>query len=90
MNREERSEIMDSISIVKGNTILCADGPLGEVHDVLVDPETRAPTHIIWRKGITLMKEISIPVSYVQKVEGNNIVLGVGKEDIERLPHFWW
>jgi sporulation protein YlmC with PRC-barrel domain len=90
VNREEQGEVVDSINIVKGNTILCADGPLGEVHDVLINPETQTPTHIIWRKGITLTKEVNIPIGYVQKIEGNNILLRVGKEDIERLPHFWW
>ncbi len=90
MKIEEQNEIMDSSRIVKGNTILCADGPLGEVHDVLIDRETQAPTHIIWRKGVTLMKEINIPINYVRKIEGNKIWLRVAKEDIERLPHFWW
>jgi sporulation protein YlmC with PRC-barrel domain len=77
-------------NMTKGTPILCTDGPIGEVHDVLVDPETERPTHIILREGILVIKEVNIPVDYVQKVEGDRVLLKVNKEEIERLPRFWW
>jgi sporulation protein YlmC with PRC-barrel domain len=76
--------------VTKGAFVLCTDGPIGEVHDVLIDPETERPTHIILREGILVIKEVSIPVGYVKKVEGDCVLLKVGKEEIERLPRFWW
>ncbi|NIO69529.1 MAG: hypothetical protein GTN71_10985, partial [Anaerolineae bacterium] len=39
-------------NVTKGAPIFCTDGPVGEVHDVLIDPETERPTHIILREGI--------------------------------------
>ena len=77
-------------SVTKGTPILCTDGPVGEVHDVLIDPESERPTHIILREGILVIKEVNIPVSYIQKVEGDHVLLKVNKEEIERLPRFWW
>jgi sporulation protein YlmC with PRC-barrel domain len=77
-------------NVTKGTPILCTDGPLGEVHDMLIDPETERPTHIILREGILVIKEVNIPVGYVQKVEGDRVLLKVDKEQIERLPRFWW
>jgi len=77
-------------NMTKGTLILCTDGPVGEVHDVLIDPETERPTHIILREGILVIKEVNIPVDYVQKVEGDRVLLKVNKEQIERLPRFWW
>jgi sporulation protein YlmC with PRC-barrel domain len=74
----------------KGTPIFCTDGLIGEVHDVLVDPETERPTHIILREGILVIKEVNIPVNYVQKFEGDRVLLKVEKEEIERLPRFWW
>ena len=76
--------------VTKGTPILCTDGPVGEVHDVLIDPETERPTHIILREGILVIKEVNIPIGYVQEVEGNRVLLKVNKEKIERLPRFWW
>jgi sporulation protein YlmC with PRC-barrel domain len=77
-------------NMTKGIPIFCTDGPLGEVHDVLIDPETERPTHIILREGILVIKEVNIPVNYVQKVEDDRVLLKVNKEKIERLPRFWW
>lgn len=79
-----------SRNMTKGTPIFCTDGPVGEVHDVLIDPETERPTHIILREGILVIKEVSIPVGYVQKVEGDRVLLKVNKEEIEKLPRFWW
>jgi sporulation protein YlmC with PRC-barrel domain len=77
-------------NVTKGTPIFCTDGPVGEVHDVLIDPETERPTHIILREGILVIKEVNIPIGYVQEVEGNRVLLKVNKEKIERLPRFWW
>jgi len=57
---------------------------------VLIDPETERPTHIILREGILVIKEVNIPVGYVQEVEGDRVLLKVDREKIERLPRFWW
>lgn len=77
-------------NVTKGTPIFCTDGPVGEVHGVLVDPETESPTHIILREGILVIKEVSIPVDYVQEVESDRVLLKVDKEKVERLPRFWW
>jgi sporulation protein YlmC with PRC-barrel domain len=76
-------------NVTKGTPIFCTDGPVGQVHDVLIDPETEKPTHIILREGILMIKEVNIPANYVQKVEGDRVLLKVTKEKIERLPRFW-
>jgi sporulation protein YlmC with PRC-barrel domain len=78
------------INMPRGTPIFCTDGPVGEVHDVLIDPETERPTHIILREGTLIIKEVNIPVGYVQKVEGGRVLLKVNKQEVERLPRFWW
>jgi hypothetical protein len=47
-------------NVTKGTPIFCTDGLVGEVHDVLIDPETGKPTHIILREGILVIKEVNI------------------------------
>jgi sporulation protein YlmC with PRC-barrel domain len=79
-----------SRNMTKGIPIFCTDGPVGEVHDLLIDPDTERPTHIILREGILVIKEVNIPVGYVQKVESDRVLLKVNKEKIEKLPRFWW
>ena len=76
-------------SDVQGKEIRCQDGMVGRVADVLVDPVTERPSHLIWREAIVVTREVSIPVDYVERIEGNRVVLRVKREAIERLPHFW-
>lgn len=90
MDQKIRGDSNTCKNVTKGTPILCSDGPIGEVHDVLIDPETERPTHIILREGILVIKEVNIPVDYVQKVESDRVLLKVAKEEIERLPRFWW
>ena len=79
-----------SSNMTKGIPIFCTDGPVGEVHDLLIDPDTERPTHIILREGILVIKEVNIPVGYVQEVGSDRVLLKVDREEIERLPRFWW
>lgn len=74
---------------VRGKEIRCPDGPVGAVVDVLVDPATERPSHLVWRQAVVVTQEVSIPVEYVERVEGDQVVLRVGREVVERLPHFW-
>lgn len=73
-----------------GKPLICPDGVLGPVVEVLVDPVSGEPTHLVWREPVVLYQEISIPISYVEEVDGEGIRLRVCREDIERLPRFIW
>ncbi|MDT7883955.1 MAG: hypothetical protein RQ891_03760 [Thermoflexus sp.] len=73
-----------------GKSLICADGVLGTVAEVLVDPVSGRPTHLVWREPVILYQEISIPIAYVEQVDGEGIRLRVRREDIERLPRFVW
>ena len=90
MEREAMPERIGQVPAdVQGKEIRCQDGPVGRVADVLVDPLTERPSHLIWREAMVVTREVSIPVDYVERVEGNRIVLRVKREAVERLPHFW-
>jgi len=73
-----------------GKPLICSDGVLGTVAEVLVDPETGRPTHLVWREPVILYQEISIPITYIEEVDGEGIRLRVRREEIERLPRFVW
>ncbi|WP_448593841.1 hypothetical protein [Thermoflexus hugenholtzii] len=73
-----------------GKSLICPDGVLGTVAEVLVDPVSGRPTHLVWREPVILYQEISIPIAYVEQVDGEGIRLRVRREDIERLPRFVW
>jgi hypothetical protein len=90
MEQAIRAESIDpTVADAQGKEIRCPDGTVGEVADVLVDPVTERPSYLVWREAVVVTKEVSIPIDYVERVEGNRIVLRVKRDVIERLPHFW-
>jgi len=90
MEREAPPEIASALAgDVRGKEIRCQDGPVGQVADVLVDPLTERPLYLVWREAVVVTREVSIPVEYVERVEGDRIILRVERRAIERLPHFW-
>ena len=74
---------------LRGKQIRCRDGPVGQAVDVLVDPVTERPSHLVWRETVVVTKEVSIPIGYIARVERDRIILGVEREAVERLPRFW-
>lgn len=79
-------EVIDEI---RGKEIHCRDGRVGQVSDVLVDPVSGRPVYLVWREAVVVTREVSIPIDYVERVEGDQILLRVEREAVERLPHFW-
>ncbi len=75
---------------MRGKTLLCIDGPLGNVHDVIIDPETAKPTHLVWREGVMLTREITIPIEYVAQIDDEHILLKADREKLHQLPQVWW
>lgn len=73
---------------VLGKAICCPDGPVGQVCDVLIDPLTERPSHLVWREAVVVTKEVSIPIEYVERIDQDSIVLRVEREAVERLPRF--
>ncbi len=81
---------IDSLTTdAQGKPIRCQDGPIGHVADVLVDPVTGSPLYLVWREAVVVTREVSIPVSYIDRIDDSGIVLRVERDVIDRLPHFW-
>jgi hypothetical protein len=76
--------------LVEGAEIVCDDGAVGSVYTVLRDPVTDEPTHIVFRQGVTLTKEVTIPVKYVSEANRSTVRLNVGKRKVDEMPQFWW
>lgn len=85
----ETHDVAWPVDDLRGKQIRCPDGLIGQAVDVLVDPVTERPSHLVWREAVVVTKEVSIPISYIERVENDRIILGVECEAVERLPRFW-
>ena len=65
----------------------CTDGRIGEVSDLLSDPNTGAVTHfVLSKKRLFGAREISLPVSAVDRETGGTVYLKLDKSAVGTLP----
>jgi uncharacterized membrane protein len=93
MNTTATTEIVDEMipeglrAIAYGATVQATDGAVGNVEELLVDPDSGVISHFTLQTGhFWGKKDITLPVSAVDFVEENIIYLKLDKKAIESLP----
>jgi uncharacterized membrane protein len=74
-------------AVQRGMLVEAVDGLVGEVGELLIDPQTRQVSHFLLMKGhLWGKKEIAIAVSEIDHGDEDTIYLKIPKEAIEKLP----
>lgn len=75
------------VALHRGAQVKATDGYVGQVAEFVVDPISEQITHVVVREGHAWgRKDVSIPISQVERVEGDTVYLKVDKHSIEVLP----
>jgi sporulation protein YlmC with PRC-barrel domain len=75
------------LSIRRGAEVMATDGHVGTVDEFLVEPESGDITHLVLHEGhLWGQKDITIPISQVEKMDQDVVYLKVDKGFIEALP----
>jgi sporulation protein YlmC with PRC-barrel domain len=75
------------IAIHKGAHVEAADGHVGRVDGLLVDPASEHITHLVLREGhLWGQKDVTIPVSEIARIEADRIYLKLDKHAVGDLP----
>ena len=75
------------VVIRRGTHVKATDGDVGKVDEFLVDPENDVITHLILREGhLWGKKDVTIPVSEIDKIAEEAVYLKLDKKAIETLP----
>jgi len=75
------------IAIRRGTPVEATDGEVGKVDEFLVDPENDVITHLVLREGhLWGKKDVTIPVSEINRIAEEAVYLKLDKEAIEELP----
>lgn len=84
---EERRVPEEEVDITEGTDVLCTDGKIGIVDEVLLDSSTGRVTSFIVRRGRFLTRDVTIPVAWVKRADGEAVELNCTKEEVERHAH---
>jgi sporulation protein YlmC with PRC-barrel domain len=77
----------DEMAVRRGARVEATDGVVGKVDEFLVDPGNGHITHLILREGhLWGKKDVTIPVSQIDRIEEATVYLKLDKQSIEALP----
>jgi sporulation protein YlmC with PRC-barrel domain len=75
------------LAIHRGAHVRAKDGYVGRVDEFLVDPTNMRISHLVLREGhLWGQKDVTIPVSEIQRIEEDTVYLKLDKQGIEELP----
>ena len=75
------------VAVQRAMLVEASDGPVGEVGELLIDPQTRRVSHFLLMKGhLWGKREIAIAVSEIERGDEDTIYLKIDKAAIEKLP----
>jgi len=61
---------------------------VGDVAEIVIDPQTDDVTHFVITKGILLVEEKLVPVDWIDEIEETELRLAVDKNVISNLPDY--
>jgi hypothetical protein len=84
----EKEEIpADELAIRRGAGVDAVDGHVGRVDEFLINPANDHISHLVMREGhLWGRKDVTIPVSKIDRYENNTVYLKLNKDEIEKLP----
>ena len=85
---EARAESTEGeLAIHIGNPVRATDGQVGQVGDLVRDPDTQRVTHMMLQEGhLWGKKQITLPLSAIDRVHEDTVYLKLDKQAIKELP----
>jgi sporulation protein YlmC with PRC-barrel domain len=75
------------VAVRQGARVEATDGLVGRLDEFLVDPVTEQVTHLVMREGhLWGQRDVTIPVSEIDRLEENTIYLRLDKAKVGALP----
>ncbi len=75
------------VTLERGAKVEATDGRVGIVDEFVVDPNDKTVSHLVMQKGhLWGKREVSIPMSDIDRVEKDVVYLKLSKYEIEALP----
>jgi sporulation protein YlmC with PRC-barrel domain len=78
---------LGEVAVHRGDPVHAADGSIGRVQGLVIEPRSRHVTHVLLQEGhLWGRKEVAIPISAVTRVGESGIELGITKHEVQDLP----
>jgi sporulation protein YlmC with PRC-barrel domain len=79
----------DELAIHRGADVMATDGRVGEVAELVINPENAHVTHLVLRKGhIFGHHDIAVPIADLDRIDEGIVHLKIDKAAVKDLPDF--
>jgi uncharacterized protein YrrD len=79
----------EQVALKEGSRVISKDGKnIGNVEQVIVDPEGNIATHIVIGAGLVLREEKMIPTLWIKDVKEDQVRLTIWSDMFEQLPDY--
>jgi sporulation protein YlmC with PRC-barrel domain len=86
---EYRDIPLGELAVRSGARVEATDGPIGHVDEFVVNSENSRISHLVMREGhLWGQKDVIIPISAMDKVRDDVVILNIDKHQVEALPTF--
>ncbi len=87
VNVKHQNVPMGEIAVWRGAKVEATDGYVGQIDELLIDAKNMQVTHLVLsERHIFEQREITIPVSQIERVYQETIYLKLDRKSIEALP----
>ncbi len=84
---KQKNQPQGEIAVRRGAKVRAIDGYVGQVDELLVDSTNMHVTHLVMRdRHIFSHREITIPVSQIDRVDEDTVYMKLDRQSIEGLP----
>jgi sporulation protein YlmC with PRC-barrel domain len=84
---EHKSVPKGELPLQRHASIIAVDGHVGRLDELMIDPDTDRITHLVLREShLWGPREVTIPVSEIDRIDESEIYLKLTKEKIKDLP----
>jgi len=78
---------LDEVEVRRGEHVHAADGKIGRVQGLVIDPRSRHVTHVLLQEGhLWGRKQVAIPIGVVTGLDDEGIQLSITKQQVQDLP----
>jgi len=87
VDQEVRRIPPGELALRRGARVQATDGRVGQIDELLVDPQDEHITHLVLREGhLWGEKVVTIPIAQIDHIEEKVVYLKVNKKSIEKMP----
>jgi sporulation protein YlmC with PRC-barrel domain len=77
---------LGEVEVKRGDQVHATDGPIGQVHGLVIDPGNHHVTHFLLQEGhLWGKKQVAIPISAVTRI-GDWVRVNLTKDEVRDLP----